>query len=117
MKKTEMIELLKTQIPGFYSQEQVIKMITDLEEEKTQTFTEEIFDKVMTEIGEKVESKLYNYSTEDIVDFNSAEFGFRHGNEVVLDDIGVSYSTISEIVSDVVGQVIRKKFNMDEGHQ
>jgi hypothetical protein len=62
MTKNQTIELLKQQLPGFYSVEQVIKMISDIEENTqtsilNETQFEELKDELYTVIDRALDSR------------------------------------------------------------
>ena len=71
MTKNQTIDLLKSQMPGFYSVEQVINMIEKIEDEKTKSFTvtPDVFGQIVEDI------------TSGIEDQND------RGNLIIIDDI------------------------------
>ena len=107
MTKSQTVELLKKQLPGFYSVEQVIEMINKIEdggsldEEKLQI----LIDKITT----KVENSLNRMCSEDFVDLDSAELELN-GNEISVTSIEVNTDTIIDEVSDAVRGVLMDFF-------
>lgn len=107
MTKSQTVELLKKQLPGFYSVEQVIEMINKIEdggsidEEKLQI----LIDKVTT----KVENALNRMCSEDFVDLDSAELELS-GNEISVTSIEVNTDTIIDEVSDAVSDALHDFF-------
>ena len=86
MNKQQTIELLKQQLPGFYSVEQVINIINDVD-----TGSSGLSEEKLTEISESiydvVEKKMREVDASDVVDFSSAEFSIEYDNRVVLEAI------------------------------
>ena len=107
MTKSQTVELLKKQLPGFYSVEQVIEMINKIEdggsldEEKLQI----LIDKITT----KIENRLDRMCSEDFVDLDSAQFDLN-GNEISVTEIEVNTDTIIDEVSDAVSDALHDFF-------
>ena len=107
MTKSQTVELLKKQLPGFYSVEQVIEMINKIEdggsldEEKLQV----LIDRVTT----KVENALNRMCSDDFVQLDTAEFELS-GNEINVTDIEVNTDTIIDEVSDAVSDALHDFF-------
>jgi len=67
MNKQQTIELLQKQIPSFYSLEQVIKIISDIEEEKAYVkvgISDELIDSIVDEIGDSGLELIEEYDLE-----------------------------------------------------
>jgi hypothetical protein len=94
MTKQETIELLGKQLPGFYSVEQVIKMINDIEE--SDSF--ELSDEMVKTLSEDIADSLSSEGT-DIVDDYELTLNCR---EVELDSIDFSVNRIKNIVKDAI---------------
>jgi hypothetical protein len=94
MTKQETIDLLGKQLPGFYSVEQVIKMITDIED----SGSFEISDDMVNELSNNVAEALSNEGT-DIVDDYELSMSYR---EVELDSIDLNEGKIKAAVRDVL---------------
>jgi len=112
MTKQATVELLKQQLPGFYSVEQVISIVSGIDDEQPQLFKfdetklEEIRDKIVSDVYDKVGDALSDMYDDDLVDTSSAEFSLN-GNEIQLDSVDVDKDNISDKVSDVCGDVVR----------
>ena len=105
MNKTQTVELLKQQLPGFYSVEQVIDIINGIEESISFN-PEELIEK----ISRKVETALLRMDTEDdLVNQASAEFEL-HGNEINLERVDVNIEAILEEVSEVITEAVTDYF-------
>ena len=94
MTKQETIELLGKQLPGFYSVEQVIKMINDIEESGSFEITDEMVNTLSDDIAESLQSE-----GTDIVDDYELSMNYR---EVELDSIDFSTSRIKSAVKDAI---------------
>ena len=112
MTKQATVELLKQQLPGFYSVEQVISIVSGIDDEQPQLFKfdetklEEIRDKIVSNVYDKVGDALSDMYDDELVDTSSAEFSLN-GNEIQLDSVDVDKDNISDKVSDVCGDVVR----------
>jgi len=94
MTKQQTIELLGQQLPGFYSVEQVIKMINDIED----SGEFEISDEMVKTLSEDIAEALSNEGT-DIVDDYELTMSYR---EVELDSIDLNGSKIRAAVKDAI---------------
>jgi len=94
MTKKETIELLGKQLPGFYSVEQVIKMINDIEESGSFELSDEMVSTLSSDIAEALE----NEGT-DIVDDYELSMNYR---EVELDSINLNEGKIKAAVRDAI---------------
>lgn len=63
MNKLQTIELLKQQLPGFYSVEQVIKMINDLEDSEPE-ISDEMIESIVEEIVDEDLELIEDYELE-----------------------------------------------------
>lgn len=104
MTKNQTVELLKKQLPGFYSADQVIKLINDIEE-GDQVYNEDQVENLIQEIEDKVERAVQGMYSEDLLDFDSAHFSL-YGKEISLDSVDANKDQISETVSEAVRKVL-----------
>jgi hypothetical protein len=113
MNKQQTIELLKKQLPGFYSVEQVISIINDID-----AGSSELSEEKLTEIAEGVydvvEKRMRNADTRDIVDYDSAEFTIEYDNKLELDCVDISSDTIAEIISNEISDYLKDFFTPNE---
>jgi hypothetical protein len=98
MTKQSTIELLQKQLPGFYSVEQVIKLINDIEESDSFEITNEMVNELSSDIAEA----LSNEGT-DIVDDYDLTMNYK---EVELDSIDLNESKIRAAVQDALENYI-----------
>ena len=94
MTKQSTIELLEKQLPGFYSVEQVIKLINDIEESDSFEITDEMVRTLSSDIAEALESE-----GTDIVDDYTLTMNYK---EVELDSIDLNESKIRAAVQDAL---------------
>ena len=98
MTKQQTIELLGQQLPGFYSVEQVIKMINDIED----SGEFELSDDMVRTLSEDIAESLSNEGT-DIVDDYELTMNYK---EVELDSIDLNESKIKAAVKDALESYI-----------
>jgi hypothetical protein len=94
MTKQETIDLLGKQLPGFYSVEQVIKLINDIEESDSFEITDEMVRTLSSNISEALE----NEGT-DLIDDYDLSMNYK---EVELDSIDLNESKIRAAVQDAL---------------
>jgi hypothetical protein len=99
MTKQETIDLLGKQLPGFYSVEQVIKMITDIEE----SGSFEISDEMVKTLSEDISEALSSEGTDIVDDY---ALSMTYGREVELDSIDLNESKIKAAVKDALENYI-----------
>lgn len=102
MTKQQTVELLQKQLPGFYSVDQVIKIINDIQDtEWIQVYDVDQIEQLVTGIEQSIAKKLDRMDSDDLVDKDSAEFELC-GNEISLSDVRANDGIISEECSEVV---------------
>jgi hypothetical protein len=94
MTKQQTLELLGQQLPGFYSVEQVIKLIGDIEESETFEFHSDSINKLSDDIADALQSE-----GTDLIDDYDLTMNYK---EVELDSVDFSTSKIRSIVDDVL---------------
>lgn len=112
MTKQQTIDQIKNSLPGFYSAEQVIEMLTKIEEPKSQAPAFNL-ETIIEEIESRMSRRLENNSY-DLVDRDSAEFSIYSGNQIELSSVDVHIDTIVDICSDVVATVLRSEFEIED---
>lgn len=110
MTKQQTIELLQQQLPGFYSVEQVIKMISDIED-KTSPLNSTTIEGLCKVIKDHIQDNLDGVDSDDIVDKSSAEFVIEYGNTIELNSIDIDSSNIAEAATDGLFDTIEEFFN------
>ena len=111
MNKQQTIELLQKQLPGFYSVEQVINIIKDIDEMSEPTaplsLTEDQFEKIKEKIYYAIENCMGNMYSDDLVNTDTAEFSLN-GNEIQLDSVDVNTDEIADNINDAVVDTLSK---------
>ena len=110
MTKQQTIDTLKTQLPGFYSVEQVIEMISKIEDSDSAPFDIGIF---KDEIENAIRKAIENMDSDDVVDYDSADLSLD-GREIALDSIDVNTEDIISNAVEGVYDVLDKYFPPDE---
>lgn len=111
MNKQQTIELLQKQLPGFYSVEQVINIIKDIDEMSEPTaslsLTGDQFENIKEQIYHAIERCMGNMYNDDLVNVESAEFSLS-GNEIQLDSVDVNTDEIADNINGAVVNVLSK---------
>ena len=95
MTKNQTVDLLKSQMPGFYSVEQVINLIEKIEEGSSR--------KITTEDIQKAIDKVVDYMDRDqreIFDFDSAEFELSYDNRIECVGVPINTDAIREVLEN-----------------
>jgi len=114
MTKQQTIDQIKNSLPGFYSAEQVIEMLTKIEEPQPQAVSIPNMEVLMEEIETAVSRRLDRFNSDDLVDFDSAEFSICSGNQIRLEDVSVYQDGIVEICSEATKQTLLVFFGLDQ---
>ena len=94
MTKQETIDLLGKQLPGFYSVEQVIKLISDIEESDKFKLNDSYINDLSSDIADALAGEGTN-----IIDDYDLSMSYK---EVELDSIEFDSVTINRVVRDVL---------------
>jgi hypothetical protein len=106
MTKQQTLDTLKTQLPGFFSVDQVIEIISKIEEPKSFSFNEE-------QINELV-SNIVNEVTDlgiDAIDDYDLSMNYK---EVELDSIDFDDHSITRAVNDAIDTWIENYMKKDD---
>ena len=113
MTKQQTIDLLKAQLPGFYSVEQVIDLISKIEEPQAQAPVN-LYD-LIEQVCQKVSRRLSNANSCDLVDLSSAEFELSYDNRIELSNVEVyTDSIIEDYVQPALESVLHDLFPTPE---
>ena len=86
MTKNQTIDLLKNQLPGFYSVEQVINLIEKIEEGSSRRITTDDIEQAIDKVINWVE-----HNERDLLDLDSAELEMSYDNRIEV--VGVPINT------------------------
>ena len=110
MTKMQTVELLQKQLPGFYSVDQVIKIINDIEDDsQAQAYNENQIEDLVDLLTTKVESLIDRMDADDFVDYDSAEFDVN-GNQLSVTCMDTRMSDVVEEINDLISDVIHDFF-------
>ena len=98
MNKQQTIELLESQLPSFYSKEQVIDIIKGIQEGEVKLDIKSMIKLV----SDRVSSVIENASTDDVVDLSSAQFEISYDNKLELDSVDLDLGGICDKVRDAI---------------
>jgi hypothetical protein len=101
MNKQQTIELLESQLPSFYSQEQVISIIKGIQEEEKGLDKDQV-DLLIKVVSDRVSSVIEDASTDDVVDLSSAQFEISYDNKLELDSVDLDLGGICDKVRDAI---------------
>jgi hypothetical protein len=108
MKKQQLIDTLQSQLPGFYSVEQVIKMINEIEEPQPKGFS---LNEEQVEFLVKTIVEDFNDRGVDVIEDYSLEMNYR---EVELDSVEFDSRVIERVVNDAVDSYIDYYMKKDD---
>jgi hypothetical protein len=102
MTKSQTVDLLKNQLPGFYSVEQVINLIEKMEEPKGLNM--EIIKDIAQSIIDDIEREA---DQGNIVSFDDVEFDLR-GREIEVTDIPINFDTIRDCIENGISDALEE---------
>lgn len=109
MKKQETITQVKDCISSVFSKEDVIKLIEQIEDA---TMTKEVAEQLTADIVHGFRNKI-QYS-DDIVDYDSAEFSIEYNNTLKLECIDINHDCLEDILEEIVERVISETLIIEE---
>jgi hypothetical protein len=109
MNKQQTLSLLKQQMPSFYSLEQVIDMISKIEDEKpTQTMSRDMAMKIIKVAQESVESSIRD------TDWTDFSYDLElNGNEILLTDLDVPSSIFEDGIQTDLAIFFEEEFDIE----
>ena len=114
MTKNQTIDLLRNQLPGFYSAEQVINLIDKIEEEKVQTAPKLTLDQ-LREITQSIVNAIEEEAQRDnIVCFEDVEFELGWDRRIEVRDVPINFDAIRDCVENELTDFFENADNEDE---
>lgn len=107
MTKEQTIELLQKQLPGFYSVEQVINIIKDIEESAS-SVSEAALEELLREVDNAIEEAIGGVDQEDLVQLDTVEFELHNGNEIELSWVDLDMDELVRTTQRETTKVIRE---------
>lgn len=95
MTKNQTIDLLRNQLPGFYSVEQVINLIEKIEEEKTTTISSERIDTITRNIVSSLEEE---HQRDNLVNVDEIELELNWDKKISITDVPIDFNLIRDCV-------------------
>lgn len=116
MTKQQAVENVTNSISSIFSKEDVIKLINSIED----TQSKDIFN-ILQDLRSKVCNKISNASSEDIVDFDSAELEMDYNRTVNLQSIDIRMDDlecdIDELFQDVISEIMPENSENTENNE
>ena len=109
MNKQQTIELLQKQLPGFYSVEQVISIINDIDETGGKLSSEQI-EQLTQSIQDRVARAVKTFDTSDIVDYSTAEFEISYNNVLELNNVDVDLDNLNDEIEGTIESSVTEFF-------
>jgi len=98
MTKSQTIDLLRDQMPGFYSAEQVVNLIEKIEEEQVKPkLSVEQLREITQSIVDAIEEEA---SRDNIVDTSEVEFELGWDKRIEVTDVPINFDTIRDCIED-----------------
>jgi hypothetical protein len=98
MTKTQTVDLLKNQMPGFYSVEQVISLIERIEEEQVKP---KLLDFQIRDITNSIMSEIQEEASRDnIIDVNEIEFEISYDKRIEVTDAPINFDAIRDCIEN-----------------
>jgi hypothetical protein len=98
MTKNQTVDLLKSQMPGFYSVEQVINLIEKIEEEQsTPKLTVDQVRELTHIILASIEEEANN---DNIVCYEDVEFELNYDRRIEVTDVPINFDAIRDCVEE-----------------
>ena len=114
MTKNQTIDLLRNQLPGFYSAEQVINLIDKMEEEKVQTAPKLTLDQ-LREITQSIVNAIEEEAQRDnIVNFDDVEFELGWDRRIEVRDVPINFDAIRDCIENQLTDFFENADNEDE---
>jgi hypothetical protein len=99
MNKQQTIETLQKQLPSFYSLEQVINIISSIEDNNS-TLNDDSIQMIIKSIRRSL------IDSTDLVDYSSAEFELDYNNTIQLSNVDVDIESILEVVAEELNDFV-----------
>ena len=98
MTKNQTIDLLRNQLPGFYSVEQVINLIDKIEEERATTLSSERISEITKNIIETLEEE---FSNNNLLNFDDIELDFNNWDrKITINDVPIDFNLIRDCIEE-----------------
>jgi len=99
------IKEVESSFPSIYSKEDVVKLLTEINSRLEEESGKVDLDKFKDRFLDLFNRKLHDARSNDLVDFDTAEFDISHNNMLVLEHVDVLCDKIAEIAEDAFDSV------------
>jgi len=107
MTKQQTIETLQKQLPSFYSLEQVINIISSIEDNNS-TLNDDSIQMIIKKISRSL------HDSNDLIDRDSAEFEIGYDNRIELSNVDVDIEYILDIVTEELNDCVEQNSDVVE---
>jgi hypothetical protein len=98
MTKTQTVDLLRSQLPGFYSVEQVINLIEKIEDEQS---TPKITFEQLRDVANGIMNSIREEASRDnIVCLDDVEFELNYDKRIQVTDAPINFDAIRDCVEE-----------------
>jgi len=99
----QIISETETCFPTIFSKEDVLLILNSIE-------NEEIFipEEKIEELKDELKEAIERMETDETVDFDSAEFGVKSGNEIILEDLVLHMNNIGDTIEKTLNDFFAK---------
>ena len=112
MTKNQTIDLLRNQLPGFYSVEQVINLIEKIEEAEATKISSERIDAVTRSIVETLEDE---HSNNNLVNLDDIELDFNNWDrKITINDVPIDFNLIRDCIEEKLIDALEEKEEVEE---
>jgi hypothetical protein len=112
MTKNQTIDLLRNQLPGFYSVEQVINLIDKIEEAEATTISSERIDAITRSIVETLEDE---HSNNNLVNLDDIELDFNNWDrKITINDVPIDFNLIRDCIEEKLIDALEEKEEVEE---
>lgn len=118
MTKNQTIDLLRNQLPGFYSVEQVINLIEKIEEEKVQSTPKLTLDQLRDITSNIMHAIHREADCDNIVSCDDVEFELDYNKRIEVTDVPINFDAIRDCVeqelTEYFEEVNNEKMNLKQ---
>jgi len=112
MTKNQTIDLLRNQLPGFYSVEQVINLIEKIEEAEATKISSERIDAITRSIVETLEDE---HSNNNLVNLDDIELDFNNWDrKITIGDVPIDFNLIRDCIEQELIDAFEEKEEVEE---
>ena len=100
---TNAIESVKNAYPSIYTKDDVIALLTGIDENLNDY---NISEEMKAVLLNNIERKLDRMSSSEVIDYDSVEFNIGYGNILEIDSADVNVSNIIDVITEAMDDVL-----------